>query len=360
MYKVLDPGKERRSINVLDHVCFSHVTDLEGNPLDLYMTLMLQNGNSEMRLADGRDDEVSTGVQPCIVWINGSGWRKCDRLLMAAEMEFLAEAGFAVAFAEYRHSGQGHDPAQVQDLKTAIRFLREHAAEYGIDPDRIGTIGRSAGGHLSAWMAMNTDGFDTEEWSDQSSRIQAAVNMFGPTDLEICSRINYSKFDDLCYRWHHISETHEGAYLGATDETTEEEALAMGRAASPIYAVNDGMAPMLILHGDQDPLVPHEISEKLYHTIVEAGLESRVDMCTIKNGGHGTSLSVSFLSGQTVKEFLWNPPGQDVKCYPGGFYYSTEGYSGNMGIGFPYSSTGRFPVIYSFARRIRYRSGLVR
>ena len=51
MYKVLDPGKERRSINVLDHVCFSHVTDLEGNPLDLYMTLMLQNGNSEMRLA---------------------------------------------------------------------------------------------------------------------------------------------------------------------------------------------------------------------------------------------------------------------------------------------------------------------
>lgn len=301
MQKILDPGKERRSINVVDHVCFSHVTDLEGNPMDLYMTLMLQNGNSEMRLADGKDDEVSTGVQPVIVWINGSGWRKCDRLLMAAEMEFLAEAGFAVVFIDYRHSGVGQYPAQVQDVKTAVRFLRAHADEYQIDPDRIGTIGRSAGGYLSAWMAMNTDGFDTEEWPEQSSKVQASVNMFGPTDIEICSRGNYEKFSDPAYRWHHISETHEGAFLGAKDDMTKEEVYAMGRAASPINYINDGMAPMLILHGDQDPLVPFEISQKLYDKIVESDLGDRADLCVIKNGGHGTR---EFFQSVTKDEIL--------------------------------------------------------
>ena len=67
MKKIIDPGKERRTINFIDNICFSHVTDLQGDPLDLYMSLMVQNGNSEMRLADGRDDEVSTGLQPLYV-----------------------------------------------------------------------------------------------------------------------------------------------------------------------------------------------------------------------------------------------------------------------------------------------------
>ena len=76
MRTVINPGKERRTINFIDNIVFSHVTDLEGHPLDLTLSLMLQNGNSEMRLASGRDDEVSTGLQPVIVWINGAGWRK--------------------------------------------------------------------------------------------------------------------------------------------------------------------------------------------------------------------------------------------------------------------------------------------
>ena len=107
----IDPGKERRTINFIDNICYSHVTDKNGKPLDLYLSLMLQNGNSEMRLASGRDDEVSTGRQPLIVWINGSGWRSCDKNLMTAEMEFLAEAGYAVAFLYYRGSSEGSFPS---------------------------------------------------------------------------------------------------------------------------------------------------------------------------------------------------------------------------------------------------------
>ena len=91
----INPGKQRRSINFIDNIVYSHVHDLQGNPMELTLSLMVQNGNCEMRLASGRDDEVSTGKQPLVIWINGAGWRGVDKNLMAAEMEFLAEAGAA-------------------------------------------------------------------------------------------------------------------------------------------------------------------------------------------------------------------------------------------------------------------------
>ena len=75
MKMILDPGKEKRSINFIDNIPFSHVKDMDGNEIELKMSLCVQNGNSEMRLASGLDDEVSTGRQPVIVWINGAGCR---------------------------------------------------------------------------------------------------------------------------------------------------------------------------------------------------------------------------------------------------------------------------------------------
>ncbi|MBR2823508.1 MAG: alpha/beta hydrolase [Clostridia bacterium] len=284
MRAVIDPGKERRSINFIDNICFSHVTDLEGNPLDLYLSLMVQNGNSEMRLASGRDDEVSTGLQPLIVWINGAGWRKCDKNLMAAEMVWFAERGYAVACIEYRHSGIGHFPDQLIDVKTAVRFLRANAAKYGIDPERIATMGRSAGGHLSSWMAMNTDGFDSEEWADYSSAVKAAVDFFGPVDIKECNLIEIERFKNPNHRWHKIEETHGGALLGGDPATMVERS----DAASPIFHISEKTAPIIILHGDQDPLVPVSMSEAFYDRLVKAGLEAQSELYIVKNGGHGT------------------------------------------------------------------------
>lgn len=288
MRTVLDPGKQRRSINFIDNICYSHVQDLQGNPLDLTLSLMVQNGNSEMRLASGRDDEVSTGRQPLIVWINGAGWRGADKNLMAAEMQYLAEAGFAVACIYYRSSAQGVWPAQLIDCKTAVRFLRANADKYGLDADRIGVMGRSAGGHLSAWMAMNCDGYDSEEWSGVSSRVQAAVDMFGPAFLPPLTEINLQMIKKPGFRWQHIGDTHEGALLDLNDDMTVEEMFARGRAASPALHISTDMCPLLILHGDQDPVVPCQISEDFYQTLTEAGLGDRADLCVIKNGGHGT------------------------------------------------------------------------
>lgn len=284
MRRIIDPGKERRSINFLDNIRYSQVRDLQGEPVDLMLSLMVQNGNSEMRLASGRDDEVSTGLQPVIVWINGAGWRACDKNLMSAEMEFLAEAGYAVAFIQYRNSSQGHFPAQLVDVKTAIRFLRTHAEAYHLDPKRIGTIGRSAGGHLSAFCAMNLPGYDQGEWLQQGSEVQAAVDLFGPVDITALYDLNQPKLKDPSYRWHRESETHEGALLGGDEATMRERSF----AASPVRFINKGMCPLAILHGDQDVLVPSSVSEDFYRRLVEAGLEGRSELYILKNAGHGT------------------------------------------------------------------------
>lgn len=300
MRHIIDPGKSRRSINFIDNITYSTVTDLSGNPLELKLSLMVQNGNSEMRLADGVDDEVSTGLQPLIVWINGAGWRGCDKNLMAAEMQFLAEAGFAVACIYYRSSAEGHFPAQLIDCRTAVRFLRAHAAEYGIDPTRVGTIGRSAGGHLSAWLAMNAEGYDSAEWSDQSSFVQAAVDLFGPVDIKTLNEIEVENFKNPTHRWHRLSETHGGALLGGEEDTM----LDRSDAASPIFAISDRMCPITILHGDKDPLVPLSISEDFYDRLVAAGLEDRADLYVVKNGGHGTRELFQTQTKQVILDFF--------------------------------------------------------
>lgn len=304
MRTTINPGKERRSINFTDNIVFSHVKDLEGNPLELTLSLMSQNGNSEMRLASGLDDEVSTGVQPLVIWINGAGWRGCDKNLMAAEVQYLAEAGFAVACIYYRSSAQGHMPDQLIDCKTAVRFFRANAKQYNIDPNRIGVYGRSAGGHLTAFMAMNVPGFDSQEWAGYSSDVQAACDMFGPADIPYCSQRNFDLVGTPGFRWKDMSETHEGALLGVTPTTTHAEILALGHKASPISYINDKMCPLQILHGDQDPLVPIEVSNRFYDRLVQAGLEDRVDFYTVLNGGHGTREFFQPVTKQLITDFF--------------------------------------------------------
>ena len=284
MKMILDPGKEKRSINFIDNIPFSHVKDMDGNEIELKMSLCVQNGNSEMRLASGLDDEVSTGRQPVIVWINGAGWRGCDKNIMAAEMMFLAEAGYALAFIDYRSSYIAKHPAQIEDCKTAVRFLRANAEKYNLDPENVGVIGRPAGGHLAAWLGMNMDDYETEEWKGYSSGVKAVVDMFGPVDLCIMNDHSAELIAQPGYRWNRMDQTHEGVYLGGDMSTLYERC----REASPINYINDNTCPMAIFHGDEDVIVPFETSEKFYEKLCEAGLEDQTEFYVIRHGGHGT------------------------------------------------------------------------
>ena len=285
MKTVIDPGKKRRTINFIDHICFSHVKDLAGEPLDLQMSIMIQNGNSEMRLASGWDDEASKDLHPVILWINGAGWRGPDKNIMVPELVYLAEAGYAVVSIDYRSSAQGKWPCQLIDCKTAVRFLRANAEKYALDPNRIGTFGRSAGGQLSAWMGLNTDGFDSEEYAGYSSHVQCAVDMFGCVDLTELNRITKHEIETIPnHRWKKLEDSHGGALMGGDMSTLIERS----PAASPVNFINEKATPLAIIHGDQDPLVPLSISEDYYARLCAAGFEQQTEFYVVKNGGHGT------------------------------------------------------------------------
>lgn len=286
MKQTIKPGKERKSINFIDNIVYSRQKDLGGNEMELKMSIMLQNGNSEMRLAIGRDDEGDDKTpKPAILWVPGGGYRGCDKNLMVAEMAFLADAGYVVASMYYRSSAEGHMPDQIVDVKTAIRFLRAHAKEYEIDPERIGIIGRSAGGHLSALAAMNTEQYDSAEWSGFSSRVQACCDMFGPVELvRLMEDDEYHMKHDPNFRWKTVEETHAGALMGGDPATMKERA----KAFCPPNLVSDQMAPIMILHGNCDKLVPWEISDYFYQKITEAGLEDRAEFYVLEGAGHGT------------------------------------------------------------------------
>ncbi len=295
MRKTINPGKSRRTINMHDEIVFSHVKDLKGNPLDLTMSVMVQNGNAEMRLATGRDDETDLEPKPLIVWINGGGWRGVPHNLMAAELTYLADNGYVVACIYYRSFNEGHYPDQLIDCKTAVRFLRANAETYNIDPKRVGVMGRSAGGHLSSLMAMNLPGYDTEEWGDMPSTVSACVDLFGPTDLQAAYDRSVASIPNQ--RAQRIEDIVEAKLLGGDMATLRDRCY----DASPINHINDKMCPMLIMHGDQDAVVPYSMSENFYNKIVEMGYGDRVDFITVENGGHGTR---EFFQQQTRDEIL--------------------------------------------------------
>lgn len=296
MKKILNPGRERKSVNFIDNITYSRQKDLHDNIIELKMSIMLQNGNSEMKLAAGMDDEEDdSGLKPALLWVPGGGYRGTDKNLMVAEMAYLADEGYVVASIYYRSSAEGHFPDQIIDVKTAVRFLRAHGEEYGIDPERIGIFGRSAGGHLSALAAMNTDEYESGEWAGFSSKVQACCDMFGPVDLvKLMEHDEYMMEHDPDYRWKTVQETHAGALLGGEVSTMKERA----RVASAKYVISPGMCPIQILHGDADPLVPCEISTEFYECLIRAGLEDQVEYYIIKNGGHG---SREFFQTETKK-----------------------------------------------------------
>lgn len=297
MKKTIDPGLNRKSINFLDNIVYSRQKDLEGNEMELKMSIMLQNGNSEMRLAAGIDTDKERKKKPAVLWIPGGGYRGCDKNLMVAEMMFLADAGYVVASMYYRSSAEGHFPDQMVDVTTAVRFLRAHADVYEIDPRYIGVIGRSAGGHLATLAAMNSGLYESREWEEYPSAVQACCDMFGPIDVVwLMEYDRYKMKHDPDYRWKSVEETHAGALLGGDPATMPERA----RLASSPYMITPQMCPTLILHGEKDPLVSCDISEDFYQKLVDAGLGGQTDFYILKNAGHGSD---EFFQ-ESVKEII--------------------------------------------------------
>jgi acetyl esterase/lipase len=214
------------------------------------------------------------GPAPVVVYIHGGSWVGGDKFEVGLAGNELAKKGYVVASINYRLGPKHKWPAQIQDAKCAVRYLRASARQYNLDPNRIAAWGSSAGGHLAALLGLTdaSAGFDNSgQYLDQSSRVQAVVDMFGPTDLNAYDPDKFSKG---------VGQ----AVFGVTRD--QPEARELLRRASPItYAANGAGVPFLILHGDKDSLVPLSQSQALYDRLRAS--RTQAELVVVKNGEHG-------------------------------------------------------------------------
>ena len=233
------------------------------------------NGHERQKL-DLFVPEKSDGPLPLIVWIHGGGWQNGSKDGCPPLRNSYTERGYAVASINYRLSGHAVFPAQIEDCKAAIRWLRAHAKEYRLDPQRFGVWGSSAGGHLAALVGTSggVKAFDVGENLDQTSSVQAVCDYFGPTDFMVF-------VTTPGYETHATATSPEAKLIGGAVAENKDKAA----RANPVTYVSQDDPAFLIVHGDKDPLVPINQSQLLYDGLKQAGVN--VLLHTIKGAGHG-------------------------------------------------------------------------
>lgn len=210
---------------------------------------------------------------PLIIRIHGGAWLSGSKEWEKPE-DFIRN-GYAVASIGYRLSQHAKFPAQIEDCKAAVRYLRANAQKYNLDPNRFGVWGGSAGGHLAAMLGTTGDvnEFDVGENLGVLSRVQAVVDYFGPTDL-----IDFHRMPDGTVR--SSPDTPVAKLIGGPVQDNLEKA----RKANPIIYITKNDPPFLIIHGDKDKTVPLHQSELLEAALKKAGVP--VTFYTVKDGGH--------------------------------------------------------------------------
>lgn len=220
---------------------------------------------------------VPTGVKkpPLVVYVHGGSWMRGSR--KKSPVEWLTEEGFALASVSYRFSDKAPFPAQIYDVKAAIRWLRARQAEYGYDASRIGACGTSAGGHLAVLLGTSGGVKDLEGDvggnSEQSSRVQAVVDWYGPADFILRSRTQPQS--------NKPGSSSYGLLGGAPADKTE-----LARRASPVSHVDADDPPLLIFHGEEDETVLSDQSERLRDVYTKAGLA--VTLQVVPKGRHNS------------------------------------------------------------------------
>ena len=239
--------------------------------------------------------QVGKDRYPVVICIYGSAWFSNSSKAATFQNgigQHLLDNGFAVVSINHRSSHDGKFPVQIQDVKAAIRFVRANAASYSLDDSFIGITGWSSGGHLSTFAGV-TNGVDTYakdgmnidiegdlgSFTETSSKVDAVVDWFGPTDFLIMDECG-SSFS------HDEAKSPESSLIGGA---IQENPVACG-LANPVTYVKEDNPPFLIFHGDQDPLVPHCQSEKLFEAMQKAGTESK--LVIVEGGKHGPGVMI--------------------------------------------------------------------
>ncbi len=213
-------------------------------------------------LFDGFLPESSERVG-AVVCIHGGGWVSGDKSDMRPVAEYFAEKGFAAFCPQYRLAPLHSFPAAVHDCEDFIGFLRSNSEKYGVKSNRVFSIGNSAGGHLSTYLAVNPG----------ENQVNAAVDICGLTDL------TNPQSNHPSISWDFI-----GQFLGVPFEENE----AIWKLASPLFKVCAESSPVLIFHGGEDDIVWQQQSERLHGELLAAGV--RTDLEILPGEGHSFSM----------------------------------------------------------------------
>lgn len=232
---------------------------------------------------------------PLLLFVHGGGWHMGSK--DGCPAKFLAEHGYAVASINYRFSQDAPFPAQIEDCRAALKFLRAGAAGFHIQPDHIGVWGGSAGGHLVSLLgtAAGAD-FSTMPAKiadvgkvDPTLQVQCVIDMYGPADFTHIMGVNAAKKDNSAVKL-------LGAYA------SEEELMAKAKWASPVTYVRSDNPPFLIQHGDADKTVPIEQSKEFLEALQKAGVE--VSMTVMPGAGHAGGAFFTEENHKALVEFL--------------------------------------------------------
>ena len=221
-----------------------------------------------------------------LIHVSGSGWGAplsldARPLKEAGHVRIealpLVQRGYTVFTVNHRATPRFHYPAAVEDVQRAVRFVRFHAARFGIDPERIGAIGGSSGGHLVSMLGVlpgHGDARAESEIDRVSAKVQCVVARATPSDFVAGATGSGA------------SSLFLGARLRPGGDPNSPE-MRVARAASPITHVTADDPPLLLIHGDQDDIVPYELSERFRERLVEAGVKT--DLIKVSGARHGPS-----------------------------------------------------------------------
>src|ERR1041385_4794372 len=215
-----------------------------------------QDTHLQLNLARPKD---GVGPFPGVVCIHGGGFRAGKRERWDKLCQQLAGKGYVAITVQYRVSPTYQFPAAIEDVKTAVRWLRANSGKYHVDPNRVGVIGDSAGGHLAQFLGVTGDvkTFDGQGYNDQSSAVQCVVNYYGPSDFNK----SYGKSVDAAEVL--------PMWLGGNAQQEPRKHI----LASPLYWVTPHAAPTLLIHGTEDKYVAYEQATWMHDRLKAAGVE---------------------------------------------------------------------------------------
>jgi len=272
------------------------LTELPTFEVELSADLVYTISGGRPRLLDLYIPRGAARPMPVIVWLHAGGWRAGDRKQAPDLSRHFASHGFAMASIDYRLSGEATFPAQLHDVKAAIRWLRAHGGGYGIDGGRIGLWGASAGGHLATLAALTPtnelgrpdDG--ANEHRDVPTDVQAVVTAYAPIDfLSMDAQRDEARIaveDPSAFVLPAGARTadarsYESLLIGAPINDRPD----LARAASPLTYMAAGAPPFLIVHGRSDRAVPVQQSELLQEALARCGTD--VTLHLVDERGHG-------------------------------------------------------------------------